>query len=343
MRRCTVSDKYYRRVKWGLIGAGDFGLIYAQIMKKLPNIDLVSVFSRTEKNARRAADTFGIKNWYTDINELLASDGVEAVAVVTDEHHHYEPVMAALKADKHVILEKPIAPSLKEADEMIAQSKKTDKVFAVAHILPFHTQYAMAKAEIDKGSVGDIVAMYARRNAAAFWGEKLQDHSSAIYDEMIHDMECMLWYTGWKVIKVYAQTKNVRGMKKPDVCWAIYTFENGSIATLEANWYLPANTPYLIDAQMEIHGTEGMIYIDLSDQGLRVNDKNGWRFPDTSWWPEKLGRVEGALGDEIRYFADGVMLGEMPEGLGDPQRARDALEIVMAAEKSAETGKVVEL
>jgi UDP-N-acetylglucosamine 3-dehydrogenase len=338
-----MSKEEYRRVKWGLIGAGDFGLIYAQIMNGLPNVELVSVFSRTEKNAQRAAKDFGIPKYYTDFNELINSDGVEAVAIVTDEHHHYDPVMAALKAGKHVVVEKPIAPTLEQADEMIAQSKKTDKVFAIAHILPFHNHYALAKAEIDKGSVGEIVAMYARRNAASFWGEKLQDHSSAIYDEMIHDMECMLWYTGWKVKRVYAQTKNVRGMKKPDVCWAMFTFENGAIATLEANWYLPANTPYLIDAQMEIHGSEGMLYIDLSDQGLRVNDKNGWRFPDALWWPEKLGRVEGALGDEIRYFADGIMLGKMPEGLGDPQRARDALEIVMAAERSAETGKIVEL
>lgn len=338
-----MSDKTYRQVKWGLIGAGDFGLIYAQILKQLPNVDLVSVYSRTEEHAIKAAKMFDIKKWYTDFNALLNSDGVEAVAVVTAEHYHYDPVMAALKAGKHVVVEKPIAPKLKEADEMIAESKKTDKIFAIAHILPFHNHYAMAKAEIDKGSVGDIVAMYARRNAASFWGEKLQDHSSAIYDEMIHDMECMLWYTGWKVKRVYAQTKNVRGMKKPDVCWAVFTFENGSIATLEANWYLPANTPYLIDSQMEIHGTDGVIYIDLSDQGLRVNDKNGWRFPDTSWWPEKLGRVEGALGDEIRYFADSVMYGKLTGGVGDPQRARDVLEIVIAAEKSAESGKVVEL
>ena len=340
-----MSGNNYRQVKWGLIGAGDFGLIYAQIMKQLPNVDLVSVFSRTEANARKAADAYGIGKWYTDFNELLSSDGVEAVAIVTDEHNHYEPTMAALKAGKHVLLEKPIAPKLEEADDMIKTAKGTDSVFGIAHILPFHTHYANAKAQIDNGSVGDIVAMYARRNAASFWGEKLQDHSSAIYDEMIHDMECMLWYTGgWKVKKVYAQAKNVRGMKKPDACWAMFTFENGSIAVLEANWYLPANTPYLIDAQMEIHGTEGMIYIDLSDQGLRVNDKNGWKFPDCTWWPEKLGRVEGALGDEIRYFADAVMYGKMPEGgVGDPQRARDVLEIVLAAEKSAETGQIVEL
>jgi predicted dehydrogenase len=112
---------------------------------------------------------------------------------------------------------------------------------------------------------------------------------------------------------------------------------------LEANWFLPANTPYLIDAQMEIHGTEGMIYIDLSDQGLRVNTRTGWRFPDTSWWPTKLGRVEGALGDELRYLVDGIMQGKLPEGVADPERAKYALEIVLAAEKSAETNQVVEL
>lgn len=95
---------------------------------------------------------------------------------------------------------------------------------------------------------------------------------------------------------------------------------------------------------MMIHGTEGMIYLVLDDQGLRVNDKNGWRFPDVTWWPEKLGTIYGALRDEIAYFADCIMLGKKPgEGVGDPRRANYALEVVLAAEKSAETGKIIEL
>jgi predicted dehydrogenase len=244
------------------------------------------------------------------------------------------------------VLEKPISPNLKEADEMIAASKKTDKLFLVAHILPFHTNYAMAKAEIDNGAVGEICSIYARRNAPAKWGAEIQKRSSAIYDEMIHDMECALWFTNnkFKIKKVYTQTKNVRGLLKPDICWAMFTFDNGMIVTQEANWFLPDNTPYssAMDSRMEIHGSKGMIYIDLGPQGLSINDINGWRTPDTTWWPEKLGRIEGALGDEIRYFADFVMMGEAPQGVGDPQRARDALEIVLAAEKSAETGKVIE-
>ena len=342
-----MSSQGYRQVKWGLIGAGDFGTMYARQLTSLPNVELVSVYSRTEENARKLAEEFGVKKWYTDYEKLLAGDEVEAVAIVTPEPHHYAPCMAAVKARKHIVLEKPIAPTLKEADEMIAAARKNqDRLFMVAHILPFHTHYAMAKAEIERGAVGQIVSMYARRNAPSMWGAKLQHHSSAIFDEMIHDMECMLWFTGWKVKKVYCQTKNVRGLKKPDICWAMFTFENGAIAVIEANWFLPDNTPVIsaMESLMEIHGTEGVIHIDLFDQGLRVNDKNGFRMPDTSWWPEKHGRTEGALGDEIRYIADTVMYGrKLPNDLCNPERARHALAVVLAAEKSGEEDRVVAL
>ena len=347
VRKAGMKMTESNAVKWGLIGSGDFAQLYAKIFNGLPNVDLVSIHSRTEENAKKAAQEYGIPKWYTDYEELINSDGVEAVAVVNNELYHHGPVMAALKAGKHVIVEKPIAPTLKESDEMIEASKNTDKLFLVAHILPFHTNYAMAKAEIDGGAVGNICSVYARRNAPSRWGAEIQKRSSAIYDEMIHDMECILWFTGNKIKcrKVYTQTKNVRGLLKPDICWSMFTFDNGMIAVLEANWFLPDNTPYTsaMDSRMEIHGDKGMIYIDLGPMGLSVNDKDGWRTPDTTWWPEKLGRVEGALGDEIRYFADFVMQGEAPQGVGDPQRARDALEIVVAAERSAEEDKVIEI
>ena len=334
-------------VKWGLVGSGDFAQLYAKIFNGLPNVDLVSISSRTAENAKKAAEEYGIPKWYTSYEEQINSDGLEAVAIVNNELYHRDPVISALNAGKHVVVEKPIAPSLKEADEMIEASKKTDKLFLVAHILPFHTNYAMAKVEIDNGAVGEICSIYARRNAPSMWGVEVQKRSSAIYDEMIHDMECILWFTGnkYRVKKVYTQTKNVRGLLKPDICWSMFTFENGMIAVQEANWFLPDNTPYrsAMDSRMEIHGSKGMIYIDLGSQGLAVNDTEGWRTPDTTWWPDKLGRTEGALGDEIRYFADWIMMGEAPQEVGDPKRARDALEIVLAAEKSAETGKIIEL
>ena len=63
-----MAKKDYRRVKWGLIGAGEFGMLYAHILKQLPNVDLVSVYSRNKDNAKKAAEACDIPNWYDDYN-----------------------------------------------------------------------------------------------------------------------------------------------------------------------------------------------------------------------------------------------------------------------------------
>jgi predicted dehydrogenase len=347
-----MADSNYRRVKWALIGAGFFGEMYAQIMTSLPNVELVSLFSAHDENLKRVGDKFHIRKRSTDFREIINDNEIEAVAIITIEHHHYEPVMEAIRAGKQIIIEKPLAPKLEEAKEMIEAAEKAGVTLAVCHILPFNTHYAMAKNEIQKGAVGDIVSAYARRNAPAKWGDKIQQHSSAMYDEVVHDLECFLWFTefteqkGWKVKRVYGQQLNVRGYPKPDVNWVSFTFENGCIAVFEANWFIPNSSPYspTMDSQMEIHGTKGMVYIDLGDQGLKINDEKGWRTPDVTWWPEVRGNIEGALGTEIRYFADCIMRGEKSvDNIGDPRRAAYALELVLAAEKSAKTNKIIEM
>ena len=345
-----MKNNNYRRVKWALLGAGDFGQYYANILSSLPNVELKSIFSAENENLNKTADKYNIKKRSTNFKEVIEDDEIEAVAICTSEHHHYKPTMAAIEAGKQIIIEKPIATNLNEADEMIKAAERKGVMLAVCHIHPFQNHYIIAKNEIQKNNVGEIVSMYSRENAASVWGDKLQNHSSAIYDEMIHDIEYMLWFseftnqTGWKVKQVYAQTKNIRGYKYPDICWAMFTFENGCIVTLEANWFLPNNTPFLVDGRLEVHGTKGMIYINLGDQGISINDQNGWRFPDATWWPEKFGTIGGALRDEIQYLADCVMLGKYPEeGLADPKRAKYALELVLAAEKSASTNKIIKL
>lgn len=347
-----MIDNKYRRVKWALIGAGFFGEMYAQILTSLPNVELVSIFSADDESLNTVADKFNIKKRSKDFKKVINDDEIEAVAVITTEHHHYEPCMEAIRAGKHIIIEKPLAPKISEAKEMIEAAEKAGVTLAVCHILPFHNHYAMAKNEIENGAVGDIVSAYARRNAPALWGDKIQQHSSAMYDEIVHDLECFLWFTeftkqkGWKVIRVYGQQVNVRGYAKPDINWAAFTFENGCIAVFEANWFIPNSTPYIsaMDSQMEIHGTKGMIYIDLGDQGLKINDEKGWRTPDVTWWPKVRGNVEGALGNEIRYLADCIMLDKKPvDNLADPKRAAYALELVLTAEKSATLNKIIEL
>lgn len=347
-----MPQNTFRRVKWGLIGAGFFGEMYAQILTSLPNVELAGIFSADDESLNRVANKFNIEKRSKDFNVIINDPEVEAVAIITTEHHHFEPAMSAIRAGKHIIIEKPLAPKMSEANEMISAAEKAGITLAVCHILPFHNHYAMAKTEIANGAVGNIISAYARRNAPAKWGDQIQQHSSAMYDEVVHDLECFLWFTeftkqkGWKVKRLYAQQLNIRGYVKPDINWVMYTFENGCIAVFEANWYIPNSSPYIsaMDSQMEIHGTKGMVYIDLGDQGVKVNDEKGWRTPDVTWWPEIRGNIEGALGNEIRYLADCISRGVKPvDNLGDPNRAKYALELVLLAEESAKNNKIIEL
>jgi len=347
-----MREKSYKKTKWALIGSGFFGDLYANILTSMPNVELVSLFSAHDKNLNKVGDKYGINKRSTDFKEIIEDDDVEAVAIVTIEKHHYKPTMCAINAGKNIIIEKPLAPRLSEANEMTKAAEEAGVILSVAHILPYSNHYSIAKNEIASGAVGDIVSAYARRNAPALWGDKIQKHSSAMYDEIIHDLECFLWFTeftkqsGWKVKRVYGQQNNVRGYKKPDINWAMFTFENGCIATFEANWYIPNSTPYIssMDSQMEIHGSKGMIYIDLGDQGVKVNDEKGWRTPDVTWWPEIRGEVEGALANEVRYLVNCISKGKKPvDNLSDPRRAAYALELVLAAEKSAEINSIIEL
>ena len=341
----------YRKIKWGCIGIGDFAEMYISVLRSLPTVDLVSIFSKNTKKLNRIAQKYEIPHQYNDLDNFLNNKEIEAVSICVNRDLHYESLVKSICSGKHVIIEKPIAYTLSDADEVIKLIKNKEVILGVCHIHPFQNNYAKAKDLIEKGDIGEIFSIYSRQNAASFWGDKMQDKFSAIFDEMIHDIEYILWVskftnqTGWKVKKVYAQTKNIRGYKYPDICWAMFTFENGCIVTLEANWFLPINTPYLIDQKMEIQGTKGIIYIDVGDQGLKVNDLiNGWRYPDVIWWPEKLGNIGGALREEIEYLANCISLGKKPSNeLADPVRSRDALEIILAAEKSSEEGKVIYL
>jgi len=325
-----------RQVGYGVIGLGQFGEKHTHVASDLPNVDLVAVCSRRETRAKEVASKYGVKRWYTDVQKMLQDREVEAVSIVTAENEHREPTIMAAKAGKHVLLEKPIAMNLKDADDMIEATRKANVFFMVGHILRFDTRYVMAKDEIEHGKIGRIVGIYARRNIPAKISGHYLQRVSSIVDDALHDTDLMLWYTKDKITRVYAESVNVRGLPNPDLAWSLYKFESGAVGVAEDAWFLPDKTPFNIDARMEIIGTEGAIYIDVSDECIQINDKDGWRAPDTIHWPLMHGKRVGALKEEISYFVNCVMRGERPTII-KPEEARAALEVVLAADRSTKT------
>jgi predicted dehydrogenase len=148
--------------------------------------------------------------------------------------------------------------------------------------------------------------------------------------------------SGGKIETVYALTHGTRQLKHSDLGWAMYRFADGAIGVIENVWCLPAGTPFRIHEQLEIIGTKGSIYVHGGDTNLVVQTAAGVDCPDTLYWPQMHGEIVGALRTEISYFLRCVARGEKPEVV-TPAEARAAVAAVSAAERSAQSGKVVRL
>ena len=328
------------RLGYGVIGVGFFGEKHIQVLSQLPNVKLIGASRRSLKPLKELAKKYNIPNVYTDYGRLLANKEIEAVSITTHIDNHLEPTLAALKAGKHVFLEKPMARNISECELIIRAAETADKTFMVGHICRFDPRYAIAKRNIEEGRVGRIVSLYARRNIPAAVSESVLTKIGPLMGDGIHDTDLMLWYTKNKVRTVYARTLSVRHLPNPDLGWAMLQFESGAVGIIETVWYLPKKSPFDIDSQMEIIGTKGAIYIGGSDQGIAINDETGWKLPDTYYWPRVHDQIAGVLKEELSYFINCVLTGNKPKVI-TPKESKEAVKVMAAAEESARTGKIV--
>jgi len=330
------------KVKYGVIGLGWFGEKHCEALAGIPDVELYALCTRRKGRLAQVAKRFGVKQTYTDYNEMLANPELEAVSVVTMWDQHVKPTLASLKADKHVFLEKPMASTVKDCDAIVKAAHATKKYFMVGHICRFNPRYAAAKQEIKAGKIGKIVSIYARRNIPASVSKGVLNKIGPIIGDGVHDTDLMLWYTRAKIVSAYAQTVQVRKLKYPDIGWTMFRFDTGATGVLEDVWFLPDKTPFQIDERMEIIGTKGSIHIHEVHPNLSICDKDGWHNPDTTYWPELYGRRAGALSEELAYFARCIQGRKKPSVI-TPEESREAVRACLAAEKSAATGQVVKL
>jgi predicted dehydrogenase len=330
------------KVRYGVIGLGWFGEKHCEALSGISTVELHSLCTRTVSRLEALGKTFGVKRLYTDYHEMLADPELEAVSIVTMWDQHTAPTLAALRAGKHVFLEKPMASTLEDCRQIVKATKAATSFFMVGHICRFNPRYAAAKQAIAEGRIGRIVSLYARRNIPAAIGASVLPKIGPIIGDGVHDTDLMLWYTGASIVSAYAQTVDVRHLQHPDLGWTMYRFDTGATGVLEDVWFLPDTTAFQIDERMEIIGTEGSIHIHETHPNLSICDKDGWHSPDTTYWPELHGVRAGALREELSYFVRCILEGKRPTVI-TPEESLRAVEACLAAERSAASGRVVRL
>ncbi len=325
-----------------VIGAGIMGELHARVFAEMPDTRLISIADIDERVARDVAGSFGVLGT-TNLEEAIARDDVDVVSVCTNDEAHLEPCTLATRAGKHILLEKPLATTVEDAEKIIAVAKEAGVVLMVGHILRFDPRYSGAKKAIAEGAVGEIIHMYGRRYNVVASGQRIAGRTNVAFFLGVHDLDAMRWFaeSDWATAYALGRRKVLAEHDTEDTIMALLTFENGVIAMLDTCWAVPMGQARTLDARLDVLGTDGAVNIEVRGEGLRVVDQQRTTSPDVVYVPVIGDRQAGALRTQLEHFVECVRYG------GDPCiTPHDALQAVKAAAaitKSLETGGPVSL
>lgn len=328
-------------VQIGIIGVGAFGESHIVGYKSLPYVNLAAVCDANAERAQRMAARYNIPQWYDDYETMLRETPLDAVSVCTPEEVHRAPVLAAIRAGKHVLVEKPIATRLDDARAMTEAARQAKVFLMPGHILRFETRHALVRDQIAAGELGDIISITARRNRPQGLA-KTYLRTSGILEASIHDIDVLLWYAGASVKRVRAVERNTKNYPNADATWAVLEFENGVVAMLENLWLNPDNGGIGTNDAMQVTGSRGIANIDFVNAGLSLWRENGYIAPDISHEPRVRGEMFGALKEELGYFTRCVLENRTPDvvSLDD---ALHGLQVALAIIESAAQERDIEL
>ena len=337
-------------VRVGLAGLGRFGKLHASVLGSLPGVELAAVCDPVpEEVAAVTAQHPGIKG-FGDVADLLANSEIDALFIVSPEPLHAEQAMAALDHGVAVFVEKPLALTAAEAENVAQKAAAAGLPLQVGFVLRFDVQHALLKAEIASGNLGEIVSIRTKRNCSRAWFPTFGDRAHPVQETSIHDIDLLLWLLQSPVRRVQAVERNRAGMTYPDGSWALLEFENSAIAIIESSWFVPEGAPAnvvtpswrgTIDAEIEVIGTRGSSRIRLLDGPLSFWTSTYDAIPETALWPELAGAVVGALRAEDTHFIERVRH-NLPESTTSVADAIAGLRIGESI-VTASTGSAVEL
>lgn len=263
-------------VKVGIIGMGIRGQLFARALLQNPHAEVVAFCEPNAKRALEVEKAFGVKT-YSDLERFLDTGGMEAVVISTPDHAHYSPFMGAASRGLHVMIEKPLAVDVKEAEEMTEAAERSNKIFMVAFENRWNPPFIAARSAVDTGDIGEVKLQTIELNDTIYVPTRMlswASRSSPAWFLLPHCVDLARWLSGCEIASVYAT--GVRGVLDSmgigtyDAIQAIITFSGGGTASLSSSWILPESMPMVYDFKYEIIGSKGSLFLDFQDQILKA-------------------------------------------------------------------------
>ncbi|MGB9756241.1 MAG: Gfo/Idh/MocA family protein [Candidatus Bathyarchaeales archaeon] len=307
-----------------VIGTGFWGRNHSRVYKELNETELLAVCDVETERAKTVAKQFNVTP-YTNSGKMLKREDIEAVSICTWSTNLAKEAAKALKAGKHILVEKPMAANAKQAEKLLEIADKEGVQIMVGFLMRFIPGLQHIKKAIETKSIGEIVCATAKR--VSQWPERIGD-VGVIKDTAIHDIDIVRYLFNEDPVAVYAKAGSMMHKKFEDYAQIMLTFEGGKSAFIESNWLTPYKTRTLV-----ITGSEGIMKLDYITQELTIENVKETVQPRYPWQePLKL---------ELQHFANCILRKEKPLITGVD--GLKALTIAEAALKSSMTGKVVKL
>lgn len=310
----------------GIAGAGFMAEAHAIEYNQM-DVDVVGVASPSGPEEFIAEHGLGATA-YRDVERLCADAAIDYLDVCTPTHTHLELVRTAAEAGTDVFLEKPIAGSLEEANEIAAVAAEADLTLMVGHVVRFLPDYARA-ADLDIGEPG--VARARRLSPFPDWGSNDwfadREKSGGIFvDLAIHDLDYLRWCWG-EVERVFARRYRDTHAEHG---FTTIRFENGAVGYVEASWAQPSSRPFT--KELELAGDDGLVELSSEDET-----------PYRKWTEDETvvesPHAKSGYRRQLEHFVDCLRTGSEPDVTATD--AIESLRLALAAEQSADRNEPV--
>lgn len=330
-------------VSVGLIGAGRIGSFHGEtVARRLVDADLAAIADPAPGAAATLAEKLDVDAAYTDIADLLAHPGLDAVIIATPARFHTNVLVQAAEAGKAIFCEKPMALTLEEADRAIAAAKAAGVPLQVGFNRRWDQAFAEGRAAIDAGKVGTPQLIRSlTRDPGPFNADPDRIPLWTIfYETLIHDFDTLLWLNpGAHPVEVYAAADalvrpDAREKGFLDTAVVTIRFDNGSVAVAEANF----SALYGYDIRGEVFGSGGMVTMgDVRRSSMTLFGANG--VSNDTWRRDTDHFVHGYTA-QLSAFVRSVR-GDVTANGPTGADARKALAIALACIESVKTKTVI--
>ena len=341
-----------KKIRIGVLGVGRFGRLHLRVWQQFPHCEVVAIADVNEELLRKVAAEFSIEQTYQNADDMIRHPHLDVIDIVCDEDAHGRYVIESLNQHKHVFVEKPLATSYREAEEIGRLAKSVGKIVMVGNISRFSQPYIAIKRSVESGILGQLGMIRAKRHFSKAWFENFGKRVHPVYESGIHDLDLILWLVDSPCREVYAVERRLSGYAYPDLFSVILTFANGVVASLDSAWLVPEAAPQnlvetleldgTIDADLEVIGNKGKAKFQMIHSGLSIWTERQVLQPELSLWPTEHDGIGGAIRAELQHFLNQVKIGnESP--VAPLIHSVEALKIAEAIVLSARERRVITL